>query len=59
MRVQELEEKDIKKYRGMAAILNYLAADQPDIAYAAKEVCSGMARPKKGDWKKECRTCKA
>ena len=40
------------KYRGYAARLNYLAADRPDIAYAVKEVCRGVAKPTRGHWKK-------
>ena len=49
---QELKEKDVKKFRGLAARLNYLAADRRDIAYAVKEVYRGMARPRRGDWKR-------
>ena len=48
----ELENGDVRRFRGMAARLNYLAADRPDIAYAVKEVCRGMARPRRGDWKR-------
>jgi len=32
-------------FRGLAARANYLAADRPDIQYAAKEVCRWMAEP--------------
>ena len=31
--------------RGVAARANYLAADIPDIMYAVKELCCGMAKP--------------
>ena len=48
----ELGPEDAKKFRGHAARLNYLAADRPDIAFSAKEVCRGMATPSRGDWKK-------
>ena len=31
---------------------NYLAADAPDLMFATKEVCRGMAKPTKQDWHK-------
>ena len=31
--------------RGMAARANFLAADRPDIIFAAKEICRFMAKP--------------
>ena len=33
-------------YRGVAARLNYIAPDRPDIAYAVKESARGMSAPK-------------
>ena len=41
----ELEPKEAKQFRGVAARGNYLAQDCPDIQYAAKEICRGMAKP--------------
>lgn len=38
------------KYRSVAARLNYLAPDRPDIQYATKELCRTMAAPRVGDW---------
>ena len=38
------------KFRAIVARLNYLAADRPDIQYAAKEVSKRMATPRKPDW---------
>ena len=32
-------------FRALAARANYLAADRPDIMYAAKEICRLMANP--------------
>ena len=39
-------------YRALAARANYLAQDRPDVQYAAKEVCRGMASPTSGDMQK-------
>ena len=41
----ELSTQMAKDFRGLAARANYLAQDRPDIQYAAKEVCRGMANP--------------
>ena len=49
---EELGPEEARKFRGHAARLNYLAADRSDIAFSVKEVCRGMAKPTKGDWKK-------
>lgn len=40
-----LNQKDHTEFRRVAARANYLALDRPDIAYAVKEVCRGMAAP--------------
>jgi len=39
------------KYRGLAARLNYLSLDRPDLQYAAKVASRYMAEPKEIDWK--------
>ena len=39
-------------FRGIAARLNYLSADRPDIQYATKEVCREMSSPTTGSWKR-------
>ncbi len=52
---EEKEALDMAKaaeYRALAARANYLAADRPDIQYATKEVCTGMATPTVGDRRK-------
>ena len=41
----ELEAKKTTHFRGLAARCNYLAADRPDCAYAAKEICRWMSAP--------------
>ena len=41
---------DAKKFRGLAARLNYLAMDRTDLQYAAKTVSKCMAKPKIADW---------
>jgi hypothetical protein len=48
----ELEAAEGTSFRALAARLNYLAQDSPDIQYAAKEVCRDMARPSQDSWRK-------
>ena len=50
---QELPERDHTRFRAQAARANYLAADRPDIMYAVKELCRGMAKPTVGEKKIE------
>ena len=45
-----LDSQEAKVFRGLAARLNYLAQDRPDLQYAAKEVSRRMARPSTKDW---------
>jgi hypothetical protein len=46
---KKLETKEERaKFRGGAARLNYLGQDRPDVQFAAKEVCQGMAVPTVG-----------
>ena len=40
------------RYRALAARLNYLAADRPDIQFAVKCTCQCMSDPTRGGWKK-------
>ena len=49
---EELSPVEATRYRGIAARANYLAADRPDIMYAGKELCRGMAKPTRADWHK-------
>ena len=41
----ELPENEVTGYRARAARANYLAADRPDIQFAAKEACRWMSKP--------------
>ena len=47
---EELSPEDTTKYRAIVARANYLAADRPDIMYAVKEPCRGMAKPTTVMW---------
>ena len=40
-----LDTRKLTHFRGLAARSNYLAADRPDCAFAAKEVCRWMSSP--------------
>ena len=46
----DMDAKDATRYRALAARLNYLAADRPDLLYASKCVSKNMANPKVQDW---------
>ena len=48
---EELEPGEARRYRAIAARLNYLAADRIDVQYAVKESARAMSRPKKSHWK--------
>jgi len=49
---KELDGAKLREFRTLAARANYLAVNRPDIQFATKEICRGMARPKLGDWHK-------
>ncbi len=42
---EELKRQQERPYRAIAARMNYLAADRPDVQYAAKEICRWMSCP--------------
>ena len=46
----QLDAADSRRYRGVTARLNYLAADRVDIQYAVKEAARGMSNPMKSGW---------
>jgi hypothetical protein len=46
---EELDAAGARLYRGVAARLNYMAPDRPDIAYAVKEAARNMSSPKVSD----------
>ena len=41
----DLPERGFARFRALAARADYLAADQIDVLYAAKEVCRCMSKP--------------
>ena len=45
-----LEKGDAKVFRGVAARLNYMSPDRPDMQYAIKEAARCMAQPRECDW---------
>ena len=47
---EPLEATEARKYRGIAARLNYVAADRVDIQFAVKEASRAMSAPKKSHW---------
>ena len=49
---EELLPSDTTRFRGLSARANYLASDRPDIMYAVKELCRGMAKPIRLHWHK-------
>jgi hypothetical protein len=48
----ELEASEQTPFRALAARMNYLAQDAPEVQFAAKEVCREMARPTRDGWRK-------
>ena len=46
----ELEGSEASTYRTVAATLNYLAADRPDIQFAVKEAARDMSVPRRSSW---------
>jgi hypothetical protein len=50
--VVDLEAAECTPFRALAARMNYLAQDAPEVQFAAKEVCREMARPTSDGWRK-------
>ena len=48
----EMFASETKRFRSLAATLNYMSSDRSDVQYAAKEVCTKMANPTRGSWKR-------
>ena len=48
----ELTKEEKKSFRAVAARMNFLAADCPDIQFPAKEICRSMANPTEKSFKK-------
>ena len=53
-----LDPESARRYRGIAARLNYLSADRPDIQYSTKEACRDMSSPTEGSWRRLERICR-
>ena len=49
---EEMDDKEAHRFRALAARLNYLAGDRPDLLVASKCICKNMARPHSEDWLK-------
>ena len=47
-----LDKEQARLYRAVAARLNYIAPDRPDLAYAVKESARSMSSPKASDMQK-------
>jgi len=46
---RKLSEERSRWYRSIAATLNYMALDRPDIGFAVKEICRSMSAPSELD----------
>ena len=49
---EPLGKTEATAYRGLAARLNYMSQDCPDLQFPIKEVSRDMASPTKGSWLK-------
>ena len=47
-----LDASEAKRFRSLAATLNYMTSDRSDVQHAAKEVRKTMAKPTQGSWKR-------
>ena len=47
-----LDASETKRFRSLAATLNYMSSDRSDVQYAAKEVCTKMVNLSRGSWKR-------
>ena len=48
----ELEGKEATEFRAVAARVNYLSLDCPDLQFPIKQCSREIARPNKGSWRK-------
>ena len=46
----ELDDKEARRLRALAARLKYLAGDRPDLLFACECICKNTARPRSEDW---------
>jgi hypothetical protein len=47
---EELEGQEATEFRAMAARLNFMAQDCPDVQFATKEICREMSTPTRSSW---------
>ena len=50
--LEDLEKEEATVYRGLAARLNYMSQDSPDLQFPIKACSQEMAKPKRGSWKR-------
>ncbi len=48
----ELPGPEATAFRALAARLNYLAQDSPDLQFPAKEICREMSKPTEASWRR-------
>ena len=48
-REEKLDQSAATQYRSLAAKVNYLAIDRPDLKYPAMNICAAMSEPSHGD----------
>ena len=47
-----MEKEEATIFRGLAARMNYLSLDCPDLQFPIKQCSREMAKPKRGSWKR-------
>ncbi len=47
---EELEGPEATEFKAMAARLNFMALDCPDVQFATKEICREMSSPNRSSW---------
>ena len=53
----KLPESEFTRFRALSARASYLAADRPDVIFAAKEMCRFMSAPTDLAWNALTRLC--
>ena len=48
---EELDKEEAKVYRGLAARLNFMSQDCPDLQFPIKPCSREMAKPTRGSWR--------
>jgi hypothetical protein len=50
--LEEVQPKEATEFRGLAARMNFLSQDSPDLQFPVKHTSREMAKPKNGSWKR-------